>query len=439
MRPRSNLVAPKDRRQLTKQQKKYGPMPGQSRGKGLIGFYPEVASEEDTLSSVIKGRSIARLGDGELNIAMGGTCISQRIVPPGMQAEMLKVLHQPGKCMVGIPNVFSRTPKRESWTKYATTDVVRKCFPLPKYVSAFITRPDSAPWIDVPAYWDKVGSLWRDREVTLVYGGPDSKSLKPHWLMANGCAKVHEVIGKRTNAYVGIDELEERIGKPSHPIILCLGPTATILAWRLANRGLWAVDLGHVGMFIKTPGNYTSLDQWTTPGYRDTLVATHAKYQAEGKPWGVSGQKYAEQVKEFYHFLKCESLLDYGCGQQTLKKTLGKIDPSIPCSGYDPGIPGKAVMPKPADLVTCTDVMEHVERDKVDLVLNHIFSLAHKGVYFSIACGGSKETLTDGRDAHLVIEKPGWWVKTVQRAGWHIDKYEDLGKQVKIWVVRDGK
>jgi len=38
------------------------------------------------------------------------------------------------------------------------------------------------------------------------------------------------------------------------PILLCLGPTATVLAWRLAKRGKWALDLGHIGMFMKRLG-----------------------------------------------------------------------------------------------------------------------------------------------------------------------------------------
>ena len=166
------------RHDTNKQQKRYGPQPGTPAGKSTIGAYPEVMSEEVTLELVSKGRSIARYGDGEMNLAMGGSGISQRETSAEMRAELVRILAEPSDCLVGIPNVFSHTPRKSSWLKYATTHIV-KYFPQPKYASSFITRPDSAPWIDTPWFWETMRGLWRNKEVTLVYGGPTSKSLQP--------------------------------------------------------------------------------------------------------------------------------------------------------------------------------------------------------------------------------------------------------------------
>lgn len=213
-----------------------------------LGNYPQVLSEVETLSQVLSGRSIARYGDGELSLALGGTCISQRERPQELQDELKAILAgDMNHCLVGIPNVFSQTPKFLNWVKFAQPRYT-KLFKRPIYGSAFITRPDSAPWIDKPDYWDQCRKLWRNRDVTLVLG--TERSLRPADMRAEG-ANVREVWGPRVDAYKYINVLMEEIGKPSHPVLLCLGPTATVLAWRLAQKGVWAIDLGHLGMTMR--------------------------------------------------------------------------------------------------------------------------------------------------------------------------------------------
>jgi len=73
-------------------------------------------------------------------------------------------------------------------------------------------------------------------------------------LMKDGALLVREVWGSKRDAYSKIDDLEERILEGHRfdmPVLLCLGPTATVLAARLARKGVHAIDLGHVGMFMR--------------------------------------------------------------------------------------------------------------------------------------------------------------------------------------------
>jgi hypothetical protein len=114
------------------------------------------------------------------------------------------------------------------------------------YGSAFVTRPDSAPWIDTDEYWGLVSSLWVGQDVTLVRGS--SKSFTAERLLSAGAGTVTEIIAPRQHAWTRADELLERIGRPTRAL-LCLGPTATVLAVDLCARGVHAVDLGHLGMF----------------------------------------------------------------------------------------------------------------------------------------------------------------------------------------------
>src|SRR5262245_5174458 len=63
------------------------------------------------------------------------------------------------------------------------------------------------------------------------------------------------------------------------------------------------------------------------------------------------------------------SVLDYGCGQGTLKAALGA---DYDVREYDPAVEGKTANPDRADYVTCIDVLEHIEPECLDLVINHL-------------------------------------------------------------------
>lgn len=204
--------------------------------------YPAVLDEFVTLQAVLAGRSLSRYGDGEFNLALGGAAKLQA-PDSAMAARLRAILRDSGDCLVGIPNIRSATPKAAFWGKYLT-----RALPLltdREYASAFVTRPDSAPWIDVPEYWGSLESLWQGRTVTLVCGS--DRSLRAADLVG---ADVTEIVGPRVNAWQDYDELLDAIGTPELAV-LCLGPTATVLAVDLCARGVQAVDLGHVGMFLK--------------------------------------------------------------------------------------------------------------------------------------------------------------------------------------------
>lgn len=206
--------------------------------------YPEVLCEADTLAAVVAGRSIARYGDGEFKMCLGHGIKSQ-VAAPTLALRLREILVRSGDCLVGIPNIRSVTPKAEFWQKFTSDTYTSLLRPRP-YGSAFISRPDSAPWIDTPAYWQQLESLWVGQDVTLVRGS--TKSLVAEDLV--GARSVAEVIAPRQHAWASYEELLERVGRPARAL-LCLGPTATVMAVDLCARGVHAVDLGHVGLFLK--------------------------------------------------------------------------------------------------------------------------------------------------------------------------------------------
>jgi hypothetical protein len=212
--------------------------------------YPHVRGEVETLRRVLGGASLARYGDGEFK-----HCADQRNVSqahdPRLSARLRAILTDAGPCMVGIPNLNPEAmaqmseQKRRFWEPYRAS-VPRLLDPSRVYASAFVTRPDSAPWIDTPEYWRLVESLWRNVDVTLVRGS--DKGLRPDDLV--GAGVVTEIICPRQHAFAEYDAILARIGR-ARRVLLCLGPTATVLAADLASRGVHAIDLGHIALFLR--------------------------------------------------------------------------------------------------------------------------------------------------------------------------------------------
>jgi hypothetical protein len=390
---------------------------------------PHVMTEDETLNAC-RTQSIARFGDGELRLAIGGSCSSQK-AHPKLARELVEILGANSGMLVGIPN-FKKTSRRDVWSKYESPQF-RNLYTQASYASAFITRPDSAPWIDRPDYWQKVRELWANRDVVLVTG--DAKSLTPETLKNEGtnvpsAASVYPIDGPRQHAYAVVDQLQAEIvarALGGRLVVMALGATATVLAARLHARGIHALDLGHIGMFMRHAGAYRfARDDLHSEAYRQQLQQKHATMK-----WGKSGNSHAPEVTALARELGARSVLDYGCGRGTLKPAL----PDLKVFEYDPGIPGKDHLPKPADLVVCTDVLEHIEPELLDGVLRHLYLLAGRGAYLVIATRLARELLPDGRNAHLIVQEPPWWLAKLKAQGWRKLRHEQR-KGLCVWLEK---
>lgn len=163
--------------------------------------------------------------------------------------------------------------------------------------------------------------------------------------------------------------------------------------------------------------------------------------------YGVSGGKYADEVLSMLFGIssvsKFHTMLDYGCGRGYLKKTLVE---TFGWKGtiyeYDPSIPEKAELPPSASLVVCTDVMEHVEEGKVDAVLKHIYDCSELMAYISISTRKASKNLPNGKNAHITLHPPSWWIDKVVKIGWervYHRSYHKKGEkphEVRFWCVR---
>ena len=136
---------------------------------------------------------------------------------------------------------------------------------------------------------------------------------------------------------------------------------------------------------------------------------------------GYSIKPYIPKIASLVYDHLPRRILDYGSGKgyQYLALRVHEQWGGVLPYCYDPGVVQLRERPEGSFAgIICTDVMEHIEETDVDNVLNDIFSFAYPlgFVFFGIACRPAKrKKLPDGRDVHVTIKPPVWWLDKLSR------------------------
>jgi hypothetical protein len=211
--------------------------------------YPNVLDEFKTIEAALAGKSIARIGDGEWKV-MRGSSAAREAPNKDLARELCDVLSNPHPNLLPcVPTMNPEGPKYPTWKKHIP-HVLQFFEEGVVYGSAFISRPDSAPWIENFAYCDMVRDLWTSKRVLLVSELNVSIynviTRQPH-----GPAHFTHVECPHEGTYSQIGRIHKLIVRSAPDIaILSCGPAATVLAHRLAKNGIQAIDIGSAGQFL---------------------------------------------------------------------------------------------------------------------------------------------------------------------------------------------
>lgn len=162
-----------------------------------------------------------------------------------------------------------------------------------------------------------------------------------------------------------------------------------------------------------------------SPDYAEANASLHAT----NPRYGAFGSRWADTVRALAERSGSRDLLDYGCGKGSLANALADLE----VHEYDPGVPGKEALPGPADLVVCTDVLEHIEPTCIEEVLAHIASLARRAAFLNISTRPAAKSLADGRNAHLIVQDADWWRGMVDKV-FEVDDWQVEADQVNCAV-----
>ena len=125
--------------------------------------------------------------------------------------------------------------------------------------------------------------------------------------------------------------------------------------------------------------------------------------------YGVASLTFAPIVIQLIRDNGWESVHDYGAGKRRLLDCFNEADLTVAYSASDPAFPEYG-SPRPADLVCCIDVLEHIEPEHLDAVLDDLRRITVKVGFFTIHTGAALKTLSDGRNAHLIQQPSSWWL-----------------------------
>lgn len=161
----------------------------------------------------------------------------------------------------------------------------------------------------------------------------------------------------------------------------------------------------------------------------------NAKLHETRKDYGAYSSRWAVDILEVAQKRGCENILDYGCGKGTLKDAV-----DLPVVEYDPAIEGKT-QALPCDLVACTDVLEHIEPECLEEVLAHLYGMTKKVLFFNISTCPAKKFLSDGRNAHLIVENSEWWREKLEPrfeiVSWFVEANGVWGEAIPLRALNE--
>jgi hypothetical protein len=212
-------------------------------------------SFEDTMFRLINNTtSLARFGDGELlSMLRPGYDLYFQRTTPELSAELRSIwtMHDldADSLVLGFPDLSKGPYWSDVWAN-AWPDLRLITRNDITYGNTHVTRPRFFARLGQRGV-DLWRQVWVDKSVCVVTGA--GSRFVPLAQLFDSAAAVLREDAPSTDAYDQVDALEHRLLKvPADIFLLSLGPTATVLAARLARRGRRAIDIGHITSSYRT-------------------------------------------------------------------------------------------------------------------------------------------------------------------------------------------
>lgn len=200
--------------------------------------------------------SVARYGDGEMDIMMGHS-IPYQDYDEHLAQELKDIVARQSdeRLLVCLSDVFERLERYrpeavafwQGHLEHYKTAYQELCT-ADWYGSTFISRPymDLADKTPAAGYFAKLKELWEDRDILIVEGQTSRSGVGND--LFDGARSIKRVICPSRNAYQKVDEIQQAIEQYGQGklILLMLGPTAKVLVHRLSEQGHQAIDIGHI-------------------------------------------------------------------------------------------------------------------------------------------------------------------------------------------------
>lgn len=238
----------------------------------------------ETLDMMLANQcSVARFGEAELRLIAGHDAPLQEY-DERLASDLRELLGQESteQLLVCLPDVFDGKARFAPVANVSESHVERYASFYEEfagatwYGSSFVSRPYSSS-VDKSqglALVEQLKAIWKDQDVLVVEGATTRSGLGND--LFDGVNSLSRIVCPAKNAYAHYEDIAEAIRQHGQNklVILMLGPTATVLAYRLSQEGFWTLDLGHLDSeyeWLLAEGDKPiKLTNKHTAGYDDT-------------------------------------------------------------------------------------------------------------------------------------------------------------------------
>lgn len=264
---------------------------------------PKVFSVEETIKA-IKDRkaSIARYGDGEFDMIFGrkqGFQETNKVLAKKLKT-ILKKNNISDRFLVAVPDCFSSLEQFTAnaqihWKNRLDKERIKwvRCLNTKQpYYHSQITR-FYFDWADKSKCGDwfkELKDIWNQQNVLIVEGELSRVGVGND--LFDNVKSLKRILCPSKNAFSFYEEILDaivRIAKKDELVFIALGPTATVLAYDLFQKGFWAFDAGHIDIEY----------EWMKRGV-DKKVIIEGKYVNEVKGGAlvepINNETYEKQI-----------------------------------------------------------------------------------------------------------------------------------------------
>lgn len=245
----------------------------------------KIFDDKTVVDKIVKeGYSISRFGDGEFLWILGKNKKSFQDNSKDLSNDLKNILvnyKSNKKVLIGIYGTFNdlsaHTFNSKIFWKYFILKYGKQVYdilPDETYCDTALTRPymdyKNKNFDLMQSKFENLKRIWNDRDVIIVEG--EYTRLGVNNDLFDNCKSRRRILCPPKNAYFKYNEIVDaikKVAKKEDLILISLGPTATVLAYNLAEEGLQCIDTGHIdieymwfknGVTVKSPikGKYVN-------------------------------------------------------------------------------------------------------------------------------------------------------------------------------------
>lgn len=213
---------------------------------------PKIMTWEETIDEIVlRGKSIARFGDGEFGIMFGDQRWRFQRKDEKLAARLREVVQSDEEnLLIGLNDFYGDLSHRTE----AEADGIRAYIVKARTQHMELLRKDriyAHACISRTGSWEKIKNqkrIWEGMDCVFVEG--DKTRMGVGNDLFDNAKSIQRILCPSESAFDNYDAILEEAVKVSKDktILIALGPTASVLAYDLAKAGYHAIDIGHADL-----------------------------------------------------------------------------------------------------------------------------------------------------------------------------------------------